>query len=211
MQLDEAQAFLCAALTGPKPLAAEDWLPLILGEAWQECAAGAQAADLLREYAGALDAQLAAGEAPDIIVYEEDDADDQESKYVAWCNAYLAGVDASEEDWFEALGDDDEHFDEDNEEAIYVDERLFPIIMITGEAEAAAREHNEEWPQGEELATLRRECEEDLPQAVVELYRFWRAQRGTPTLRRTSPKVGRNDPCPCGSGRKYKACCGLGA
>lgn len=22
-------------------------------------------------------------------------------------------------------------------------------------------------------------------------------------------KVGRNDPCPCGSGRKYKACCGL--
>ncbi len=21
------------------------------------------------------------------------------------------------------------------------------------------------------------------------------------------PKVGRNDPCPCGSGRKYKACC----
>jgi len=22
-------------------------------------------------------------------------------------------------------------------------------------------------------------------------------------------KVGRNDPCPCGSGRKYKKCCGL--
>ena len=25
---------------------------------------------------------------------------------------------------------------------------------------------------------------------------------------RTQPKVGRNDPCPCGSGRKYKHCCG---
>ena len=22
------------------------------------------------------------------------------------------------------------------------------------------------------------------------------------------PKVGRNDPCPCGSGKKYKKCCG---
>ncbi|PWB88429.1 YecA family protein, partial [Methylocystis sp. MitZ-2018] len=22
-------------------------------------------------------------------------------------------------------------------------------------------------------------------------------------------KVGRNDPCPCGSGKKYKKCCGL--
>ncbi len=28
------------------------------------------------------------------------------------------------------------------------------------------------------------------------------------TVRRGAPKVGRNDPCPCGSGRKYKHCCG---
>ena len=28
------------------------------------------------------------------------------------------------------------------------------------------------------------------------------------TIVRTSPKVGRNDPCPCGSGKKYKFCCG---
>ena len=27
-------------------------------------------------------------------------------------------------------------------------------------------------------------------------------------VRRDAPKVGRNDPCPCGSGRKYKKCCG---
>jgi preprotein translocase subunit SecA len=27
-------------------------------------------------------------------------------------------------------------------------------------------------------------------------------------IRREMPKVGRNDPCPCGSGKKYKACCG---
>jgi preprotein translocase subunit SecA len=27
-------------------------------------------------------------------------------------------------------------------------------------------------------------------------------------IRRDTPKVGRNDPCPCGSGRKYKKCCG---
>ena len=25
---------------------------------------------------------------------------------------------------------------------------------------------------------------------------------------RSTPKVGRNDPCPCGSGKKYKQCCG---
>ena len=27
-------------------------------------------------------------------------------------------------------------------------------------------------------------------------------------VRREMPKVGRNDPCPCGSGKKYKNCCG---
>ncbi len=30
------------------------------------------------------------------------------------------------------------------------------------------------------------------------------------TIRRETPKVGRNEPCPCGSGKKYKQCCGRG-
>ncbi len=32
---------------------------------------------------------------------------------------------------------------------------------------------------------------------------------GVPQFRRETPKVGRNDPCPCGSGKKYKKCCGI--
>ncbi len=30
---------------------------------------------------------------------------------------------------------------------------------------------------------------------------------GAEPARRESPKIGRNDPCPCGSGKKYKKCC----
>ena len=30
-----------------------------------------------------------------------------------------------------------------------------------------------------------------------------------PPVRRTEPRVGRNDPCPCGSGKKYKKCHGV--
>lgn len=30
-------------------------------------------------------------------------------------------------------------------------------------------------------------------------------------VRNEGPKVGRNDPCPCGSGKKYKKCCGTAA
>ena len=30
------------------------------------------------------------------------------------------------------------------------------------------------------------------------------------TVVHEGPKIGRNDPCPCGSGKKYKKCCGAG-
>src|SRR5215213_8472129 len=33
----------------------------------------------------------------------------------------------------------------------------------------------------------------------------------TKTVTRDQPKVGRNEPCPCGSGKKYKKCCGANA
>ena len=35
-------------------------------------------------------------------------------------------------------------------------------------------------------------------------YKFLKDQK---TIRRESVKVGRNDPCPCGSGKKNKKCC----
>ena len=52
--------------------------------------------------------------------------------------------------------------------------------------------------------------------SVLELHRFWLArQPKKPAAPAGSAmplplKIGRNDPCPCGSGRKYKQCCGSG-
>jgi uncharacterized protein len=38
---------------------------------------------------------------------------------------------------------------------------------------------------------------------------WWLPTRKTrSTLRREEPKTGRNDLCPCGSGKKFKKCCG---
>ena len=36
---------------------------------------------------------------------------------------------------------------------------------------------------------------------------LYKAQKASGTIVK-GPKVGRNDPCPCGSGKKYKKCCG---
>jgi len=44
-----------------------------------------------------------------------------------------------------------------------------------------------------------------------EIHAFWLARRAqdspTATVRRSEPKLGRNDPCFCGSGKKFKKCC----
>jgi preprotein translocase subunit SecA len=42
-------------------------------------------------------------------------------------------------------------------------------------------------------------------------YQAGPAQAEAPKPVRTGAKVGRNDPCPCGSGKKYKKCCGKAA
>jgi SEC-C motif-containing protein len=35
--------------------------------------------------------------------------------------------------------------------------------------------------------------------------------KGAQPVTRSAPKIGRNDPCPCGSGKKHKKCCGARA
>jgi SEC-C motif-containing protein len=45
-------------------------------------------------------------------------------------------------------------------------------------------------------------------QKVDGVWYYTRAVRTGPRPIKAPPKVGRNDPCPCGSGKKYKHCCG---
>ena len=210
MRLDEVQGYLCAALCGPSALPEEIWLADILGsEEALASPAGQEVAALLRDFAAALEAELASDEPLVLYLYGRDGDENGPSDYQPWCQAYLAGVDAAEDDWFEYLGDDEDDLDEEEGEEIeYLDERLFPLMVLTGEAEAAAREHGEQWPEGEALDELLADCETDLPQAVSDIYRFWLVKRNTGTPRRVESKVGRNEPCPCGSGKKYKQCCG---
>ncbi len=58
------------------------------------------------------------------------------------------------------------------------------------------QDHNE---QGQAVE-LGRQMLEELPE-IEEEFR-------TEQIVNTAPKVGRNDPCPCGSGKKFKKCCG---
>lgn len=207
MRLDEIQGYLCAALAGPQPVPPEERLAEMLGEPDDPAASQVEEVrPLITKVAQAVEAQLAgAGDDDQGIVlwlYPAAPGADAPMDYGPWCMAYLHGVDAALEDWFDRLNE---------EEAAFLDERLYPMMVLTGEAEAAAREHGDPWPDGEELAELLAECEDSLPEAVEEIHRFWVAKRSARTVRRDAPKVGRNDPCHCGSGKKYKQCCGAEA
>jgi len=62
----------------------------------------------------------------------------------------------------------------------------------------------------EETQKIQEECLQSLPYAIKGIHEFWKARRHPDNAAKTpaGKKVGRNEPCPCGSGRKYKRCCG---
>ena len=47
--------------------------------------------------------------------------------------------------------------------------------------------------------------EPDKPEDITDVMKLLEPERFT--IRNQAPTIGRNDPCPCGSGRKYKRCC----
>lgn len=68
----------------------------------------------------------------------------------------------------------------------------------------------EGWKQLESLGESEQEvARQAIAPAARALHRFWLERRTLPAVgpRRASPKVGRNEPCPCGSGKKSKHCC----
>ena len=65
---------------------------------------------------------------------------------------------------------------------------------------------------GEDPSTLTREdLEVDACYAMQELRLWWMDHAPRTVPRRAEPTPGRNDPCPCGSGKKYKKCHGAAA
>jgi uncharacterized protein len=83
------------------------------------------------------------------------------------------------------------------------DDMLFPIMLYGTEAG---------WDQLRDNPTLEDRHEEfaaSLGDCVMAIMAWWLpVRKAKSTVRREEPKVGRNEPCPCGSGKKFKQCCG---
>ncbi|MEO8203018.1 MAG: UPF0149 family protein [Betaproteobacteria bacterium] len=196
MPMDMLQGFLCGVASAPEDVKAEDWLPWAFGietppETRPEAIEWFDLAErFYRQQVPALEAQADA----ELVLYDESPGASNRLEY--WCIGFLDGLEMAAEP-LEVVGDPEE-----------VDELLFPVRVL-GDALSPAekkRFSDKEW------AKLLAECEAELWPAVVSTYRYGNALRHKPvTVRRDAPKTGRNDPCPCDSGRKFKNCCGRDA
>lgn len=192
MSINEIDGLLTAVLIGPVFPPPSQWMPLVWGdEGGPEFASEEQAQriiGLLMQHMNALSRQLQ--EDPDefepLLLVDLDE--DRKPITIAdhWCLGFMAGVGIEETAWQE------------------VEKTLLPIMMFAlepGDAEI-----------DDELETKREQWIALLSPAVAKIYRHFLAQRADgrsspKTMIHPEPKVGRNGPCPCGSGKKYKKCC----
>lgn len=111
----------------------------------------------------------------------------------AWAQGFLIGVELARPSW----------------EPAFKDKRAAEIVMSIFALDSDDPRIFEE----KVTPKVRAEIVEDLPVILQIIAAYWRdLERPLPRSEPVrSTKVGRNDPCPCGSGKKFKKCCGSGS
>ena len=190
MRCDEVQGFMMALLSGPDALNPTNWLPEILGEeSLFDAKERTEIERLVMAMAADMRMKLNEKILPDLWFYEDEAGNPD---FYTWCNAYLYALDIVPTDWFEVV--DQEEFED----------LFYPIMALGGIYDDEENDEVILHLNEKELTQL----ESDLPHVLLDIYWYWQAIINKPqTVRREGEKVGRNDPCPCGSGKKYKACC----
>lgn len=208
LDVSELDGFLAAIVSGPNMIMPSQWLPEVWGGAdespeWESEAEvkrfmttvmemmNSSASCLMKapdEFSAMFNINTSAE--PEVIIAEE------------WCFGYMRGV---------RLGDWPELPDEANAWldaiALHGLEDNFPVLE-----QLTLEEHQQ--------------TVADIEPAVRKLHKYWLDKRSHlapgyrfgenpgPAIRvlpfvRSQPKIGPNEPCPCGSGKKYKKCCGV--
>jgi uncharacterized protein YecA (UPF0149 family) len=98
--------------------------------------------------------------------------------------------------------------DSTSDEVLAIDELVVPIAVLARLGDDD-RELQQSLGDQEKIVELT----EAVAESAAAIYEYSRSVADGPSQphRRHAAKVGRNHPCPCGSGKKHKKCCGAGA
>ena len=218
MDIEEIDGLLAGLLCGPTPVMSAAAAVAIFGDdepVWPDAATAARFQELLtrrwQEIAAALAAPIERLDDPRAYVpllTEWDDSEDTIQQALAageidrlpqygelWALGFMHAVQMTQEDWGKLPPGDEDG-------AKLIDEALAAIMALVPD---------DDDPDTASSLDERDELVADALVAVYDLTDYWKQvnferNRNKEPVRRT-PKVGRNDPCPCGSGKKYKSCC----
>lgn len=209
--VSELDGFFTAVVSGPEMIAPSQWLPMIWGDdeaapEWESEKAFERIFGLLIRLMNSISATLMEEPMEFEPCFLETIVEGESCAIVdEWCEGYMKAVALHPEGWAEM--------------PMAYEDYLAPMLMFTTD---------EGWDQLEgmepqEIAFWQAQ----IVKSARRIHAYWLQQRAGeadpylyPTLLpttaandepfvREAPKTGRNEPCPCGSGKKYKVCCGL--
>ena len=225
IDFEAIDGFLTALAAGPSLPDTGDWVAAMCGDAFERAFADpedqAQALRSLQARLGVLrrqlDAEVLLDRPEDMrlqpLMAQVDDDDRQRivdagemsaedaallQTGVPWAQGFLDAVEAFPAIWIEP--------DDEQAAAEFGDllDQVAALLLPPGSDEA--REHAARFWPGKEPS--RDDLLAEACWAVQDLRVYWVDHAPRPAMRRVEPVPGRNDPCPCGSGRKYKRCHG---
>jgi uncharacterized protein len=200
INLEQLDGFLAALICGPEVVPPSKYLPVIWGDqsVFEDTSSAQEFLSLVMRHWNAVADTLNSGELYLPLLLEDQSGISHGND---WANGFMRGMEFGKEDWALLL-DDEDHGGS--------------LVAIF----ASANEHNPDPKMRPYKDPISAELRETLIAGAVagttQIYRYFKAQRlldndplgNMPDFLRTMPKIGRNDPCPCGSGKKFKQCCG---
>ena len=197
MNVEQLDGFFAALIAGPEAVMPSEYNRELFGGETPEFSSLDEAKEilgLLMRHWNTIAGTLLKGEAYVPILLKDENGVAHGND---WAQGFMRGMHMRHDGWAELM-DDEEHGG-----------CLVPMMMLF-------HEHDEDPKmRPKPISPEQREnIKAHVAAGLLRAYRYFRSHRQvspsahTSDLRRNAPKVGRNDPCPCGSGKKYKRCCG---
>jgi uncharacterized protein len=198
MLLTELDGFLTGILVSPEPILPVEWLTSVWGAddggvpPFDDPLDVQWFADAVLARYGEIARDLGRGKPQPIFDVDERNG---ELLWELWVDGFAEAMELRPERWAAwAEGDDAEAADALS--------RLSMLVAIAREESAL---------DSKEINALDAQAPAELTDVVLRLYAARRRESGVPSMAPVGEgpaKIGRNDPCRCGSGQKSKRCCG---
>ena len=193
LDISNLDGLFTAIVSGPTPVQPSRWMSSIWGDfepVWKSKEEFETILNLLMRYMNSVAVHLMNEPETFEPIYMQRSVGDKTYTLVEdWCFGFMTGVELNAADW--------------DLDSLDMKILIAPISTFGSEAGWALLEDMGD----KEIENIRRAITPN----VREIHAYWLARRAdsaAPTpLRHSEPKIGRNDPCPCGSGKKFKKCC----